>query len=70
MIMGYMRDVVGVLQLRSASTGQLVRELPLPGKGAVGSPCGPKARQRGFLGLWFHERPWLCVAVSDPGVSQ
>ena len=58
MIMGYMRDVVGVLQLRSASTGQLVRELPLPGKGTVGSLVGRKQDSEVF---------WDFGSMNDPG---
>ncbi len=40
LLVTYMRDVASVLQLRSLSTGVLVRELPMPGYGSVKEVCG------------------------------
>jgi hypothetical protein len=35
-----MRDVASILQLRSLATGNLTRELPMPGYGSVKEICG------------------------------
>ncbi|EFJ43160.1 hypothetical protein VOLCADRAFT_119179, partial [Volvox carteri f. nagariensis] len=42
MVVRYLRDVAAALQLRSLSTGSLVRELPLPGPGSVGALSGDR----------------------------
>ena len=45
----YLRDVHSVLQLRSLSTGDLVRDIPLPGLGSVSSfKCKRKSSEAFF----------------------
>jgi prolyl oligopeptidase len=43
LLVTYLRDVASVLQLRSLSTGVLLRELPMPGYGSVKEVCGRRS---------------------------
>ena len=58
LLVTYMRDVASVLQLRSLSTGVLVRELPMPGYGSVKEVC---ARQS------LSEMYYSYESMTDPG---
>ncbi len=42
MVVSYLRDVAAVLQLRRLASGELLRELPLPGLGSVGGFSGDR----------------------------
>ena len=53
-----MRDVATVLQLRSLQTGKLVRELPMPGYGAVKEICGRRS---------LSEFYYSYESMNDPG---
>jgi hypothetical protein len=53
-----MRDVATVLQLRSLSSGALVRELPMPGYGSIKEFCG-----RSSLSQFYYS----FQSMTDPG---
>ena len=58
LVVTYMRDVASILQLRSLSTGALVRELPMPGYGSVKELCG-----RPTLSQFYYS----FESMTDPG---
>ena len=58
LVVTYMRDVATVLQLRSLSTGALVRELPMPGYGSIKEFCG-----RTSLSQFYYS----FQSMTDPG---
>lgn len=56
----YLRDVKGVLQLRTLSTGALVRELPVPGVGSISGFTGDRKGTEFFFSF---------QSFADPGTT-
>ncbi|GFR49589.1 hypothetical protein Agub_g11655, partial [Astrephomene gubernaculifera] len=57
LVLHYMRDVASVMQLRSLTRGSLLRELPLPGVGSVGSMSGDRKGSELFFSFTSFVEP-------------
>ena len=53
----YLRDVCGLLQLHSLSSGALVRALPLPGVGSVSGFSGSRKETELFFSFQSFAEP-------------
>ncbi|KAG2433756.1 hypothetical protein HXX76_008118 [Chlamydomonas incerta] len=70
LVVRYLRDVVAALQLRQLGSGQLTKELPLPGVGSVGAMSGDRKGSELFFSFTsFTEAGALYRIDTAPGSS-
>jgi prolyl oligopeptidase len=66
MVTCYLKDVKSSLQLRKFSTGEVIKELELPGIGSVGGFSGSRKQSEFFFSFTSFTEPGAQYRVEDP----